>query len=253
VTRGYSGPLFHFPYRDFRRRTEPNLNDFITPVGIFGASCEAGERCYVPSTGPVTKHDFHKHCHFVRPVSGSQERKQLSYHAPLPPSPPLPNIFAPHVVQTRGLLRKVHSTRRNPSAFELTAGTRVHRPGRVGGESFPAPNSSQITISTPSENAVAVIQIDDPMLTHSQTTSQEQENDDQLLAEMVVQVTEVTHINLMSGIQAAQPPATTPAAATAAAAKPAGRQPKKRGRPKGSKDKQPQSRNRTQTGTQAGD
>jgi hypothetical protein len=108
--------------------------------------------------------------------------------------------------------------------------------------------------STPSENAVAVIQIDDPMLTHSQTTSQEQENEDQLLAEMVVQVTEVTHVNLMSGIQAAQPPATTPAAATAAAvAKPAGRQPKKRGRPKGSKDKQPQSRKRTQTGTQAGD
>jgi hypothetical protein len=108
--------------------------------------------------------------------------------------------------------------------------------------------------STPSENAVAVIQIDDPMLTHSQTTSQEQENEDQLLAEMVVQVTEVTHVNLMGGIQAAQPPATTPAAATAAAvAKPAGRQPKKRGRPKGSKDKQPQSRKRTQTGTQAGD
>jgi hypothetical protein len=109
----------------------------------------------LPSTGPVpsplfiilsyltkfnhkvTKHDFHKLCHFVRPVSAPQERKQLSCHAPLPPSPPLPNIFASHVVQTCGRLRKNHSTRRNPSAFEPTAGTQVHRPGRVGGESFP--------------------------------------------------------------------------------------------------------------------
>ena len=52
-------------------------------------------------------------------------------------------------------------------------------------------------------------------------TNQEQENedlDDQLRAEMgvsssqAVQVTEVTRVDLMSGIQAAQPPATTPAA-----------------------------------------
>ena len=68
-------------------------------------------------------------------------------------------------------------------------------------------------ISTPSDPnataAVAVIPIDDPTL---QTTNQEQENedlDDQLLAEMgvsssqAVQVTEVTQVDLMSGIQAA--------------------------------------------------
>ena len=123
-----------------------------------------------------------------------------------------------------------------------------------------ARKAPQITISTPSDPnataAVAVIPIDDPTL---QTTNQEQENedlDDQLLAEMgvsssqVVQVTEVTQVDLMSGIQAAQPP--TPAAALAVAAEPAGQQPKKRGRPKGSKDKQPRSRKRTQTGTQAG-
>lgn len=68
-------------------------------------------------------------------------------------------------------------------------------------------------ISTPSESttaAVAVILIDDSLLSHSRTTtSQEQENeglDDQLLAEMgagssqVVQVTEVTHVDLMSSI-----------------------------------------------------
>ena len=49
-----------------------------------------------------------------------------------------------------------------------------------------------------------------------------------------VQVTEVTQVNLMSGIQAAHPPATTPAAAApAAAAELAGQQPKKRCRPKG--------------------
>jgi hypothetical protein len=83
-----------------------------------------------------------------------------------------------------------------------------------------ARNSPQITISTPSDpNATAVILIDDPTL---QTTTQEQENedlDDKQLAEMgvsssqAVQVTEVTQVDLMSGIQAAQPPATTPAAA----------------------------------------
>jgi hypothetical protein len=76
--------------------------------------------------------------------------------------------------------------------------------------------------------AVAVIPIDDPTL---QTTNQEQESedlDDQLLAEMSVsssqnvQVTEVTQVDLMSGIQVAQSPATTPATAPAAAAKPAG-------------------------------
>jgi hypothetical protein len=67
-------------------------------------------------------------------------------------------------------------------------------------------------ISTPSESttaAVAVILIDDSILSHSRTTSQEQENeelDDQLLAEMgagssrVVQVTEVTQVDLMSSI-----------------------------------------------------
>ena len=88
--------------------------------------------------------------------------------------------------------------------------------------------------------AVAVIPIDDPTL---RTTYQEQESedlDDQLLAEMgvsssqAVQVTEVTQVDLMSGIQAAHPPATTPAAAApAAAAELAGQQPKKRCRPKG--------------------
>lgn len=66
-------------------------------------------------------------------------------------------------------------------------------------------------ISIPSESttaAVAVILIDDSLLSHSRTTtSQEQENEGhQLLAEMgagssqVVQVTEVTHVDLMSSI-----------------------------------------------------
>ena len=69
-------------------------------------------------------------------------------------------------------------------------------------------------ISTPSESttaAVAVILIDDSILSHSRTTSQEQENeelDDQLLAEIsmgagssqVVQVTEVIQVDLMSSI-----------------------------------------------------
>ena len=83
----------------------------------------------------VTKHDFHKHWHFVRPVSAPQDGEAAELPS-LPPPRPLPNIFAPHVVQTRGRPRRDHSTRRNPSAFELTAGAQVHRPGRVGGESF---------------------------------------------------------------------------------------------------------------------
>jgi hypothetical protein len=66
------------------------------------------------------------------------------------------------------------------------------------------------------------------------------------------QVVQAAQVDL-SGIQAAQPPATlvaTPAAAmAAAAAEPAGQQPRKRGRPKGSKNKQP--RKKTLTGTQA--
>jgi hypothetical protein len=57
-----------------------------------------------------------------------------------------------------------------------------------------------------------------------------------------VQLTEVTQVDLMGGIQAAHP---------AAAAELAGQQPKKRGRPKGSKDKQPRLRKR-KTGRQAG-
>ena len=70
-------------------------------------------------------------------------------------------------------------------------------------------------ISIPSESttaAVAVILIDDSILSHSRTTSQEQENeelDDQLLqlrsqmgagSSQVVQVTEVIQVDLMSSI-----------------------------------------------------
>lgn len=111
----------------------------------------------------------------------------------------------------------------------------------------------------------AVIPIDDPTLT--QTTVQEQENadlDDRLLAEMdtsfsqavqVDQVTQATQVDTSHGVQATQPPATptltVATAAAAAAVEPAGQQQRKRGRPKGSKDKQPRSRKRVQTGTQA--
>ena len=83
----------------------------------------------------VTRHDFHKHWHFVRPVNTPQDGEAAEL-PPSPPPPPRPNIFAPHVVRTRGRPRRDHSTRRNPSAFELTAGTQARRPGRVGGESF---------------------------------------------------------------------------------------------------------------------
>ncbi|KAN0075974.1 hypothetical protein V8E54_007244 [Elaphomyces granulatus] len=132
----------------------------------------------------VTKHDFHKHWHFVRAVSAPQDGEAAELLPPFHLLDRFPtNIFAPHVVRTRGRPRRDHSTRRNPSAFELTAGAQVQ-------VELVARNSPQITISTPSDPnataAVAVIPIDDPTL---QITNQEQENEDldyQLLAEMGV-------------------------------------------------------------------
>jgi hypothetical protein len=75
----------------------------------------------------ITRADFHKHWHFDRPGEAIQ--------LPVPPAPPQrPNIFAPHVVITRGRPREDRSTRRIPSQFEATAVVRRRRPGRVGGE-----------------------------------------------------------------------------------------------------------------------
>ena len=100
--------------------------------------------------------------------------------------------------------------------------------------------------------AAAVIPIDDPTI-----TAQEQENadlDDQLLAGMdtsfpqAVRVPQATQVDPSHGVQATP---TLTAATAAATAEPAGQQQRKRGRPKGSKDKQPRSRKRVQTGTQA--
>jgi hypothetical protein len=141
---------------------EPDLNNFITPAGmellvkqlylardiaigrpcsgsfttIYDIPCYHEIRLQKQLKRRITKHEFHKHWHFVRPVSAPQDGEA----AELPPPPPLPpqsNIFAPHVVKTRDRPRKDHSTRRDLSAFELTASTEAHRPGRVGGESFP--------------------------------------------------------------------------------------------------------------------
>ena len=88
--------------------------------------------------------------------------------------------------RTHGRPRRDHSTRRNPSDFELTAGTQARRLGRVGGESFSVKlfllgfiqqladhftlagiDSPHIATSTVLENAMAaaaVIPIDDPTL-----------------------------------------------------------------------------------------
>ena len=88
----------------------------------------------------VTKAKFHKHWHFERPVSSVEDGEVVE----LPPAPPPestanPHIFAPHIVVTRGRRRKDRTTRRDPSQFELTAGTTPlappsQRPGLVGGE-----------------------------------------------------------------------------------------------------------------------
>lgn len=90
----------------------------------------------------VTKAKFHKHWHFERPVSSVEDGEVIE----LPPSPPepitaSPHIFAPRKVVTRGRRRKDRTTRRDPSQFEITAGTtppapRAERPGLVGGETF---------------------------------------------------------------------------------------------------------------------
>jgi hypothetical protein len=106
---------------------------------IYGIPCYHHIRLLKELNRKVTKHDLHKHWYFERPVNVPQdgEAVELPPPPPPPPPPPLANIFAPHTVKTRGRPRKDHSTRRNSSAFELTAGTQTNGPGRVGGESFP--------------------------------------------------------------------------------------------------------------------
>jgi hypothetical protein len=43
----------------------------------------------------VTKHHFHKHWHFVRPIHTTEDGEQIELPA-LPPALPAPRIFAPH-------------------------------------------------------------------------------------------------------------------------------------------------------------
>ena len=75
---------------------------------------------------------FHPHWYFERPIVDDNEVLQLP--APLL-APPGPAIFAPRKVVTRGRKRKDNATRRDPSQFEVTAGTTPPaRPGRLGGE-----------------------------------------------------------------------------------------------------------------------
>lgn len=156
-----SRPSHEIQAKRWSEWVEPDLNNFITPAGmellvkqlylardvtvdghcsgsfttIHNIPCYHHIRLLKQFNRKVTRHDFHKHWHFVRPVNTPQDGEATEL-PPSSPPPSRPNIFAPHVVRTRGRPRRDHSTRRNPSAFELTAGTQARRPGRLGGESF---------------------------------------------------------------------------------------------------------------------
>ena len=99
---------------------------------IHGIPCYHTLRLMKSLNSIVRMEDFHCHWYFERPQVDDNEPLQL----PDPPAPPAgPAIFAPRKVVTRGRKRKDHSTRRDPSQFEVTTGIApLARPGRVGGE-----------------------------------------------------------------------------------------------------------------------
>ncbi|KAI9906245.1 hypothetical protein PsorP6_003987 [Peronosclerospora sorghi] len=157
---------------------------------------------------------------------------------PEPPlAPPGPVIFKPHVVITRGRRRKDKFTRRDLSAWELAtqllhAQAQIQRPGRVGGATSAAINFPQITVSTAARKEPSTdvpFTNEAPLPTTTQSYNQEEDLDNELLADLVLIG------NAHSAAQAAQ------SAAQTGAQEQAPLQPtqRKRGRPKGSKDRQP--------------
>ncbi|KAI9912015.1 hypothetical protein PsorP6_008975 [Peronosclerospora sorghi] len=202
---------------------------------IYGIPCYHEIRNRKRLSVKITKDDFHPHWHFERPFNG----KALGLPEP-PLPPPGPVIFKPHFVITRGRRRKDKSTRRDPSAWELAthrlqAQAQIQRPGRVDGATSAAIISPHITVSkaegnepstdVPSMNAA-------PLLTTTQTYSQEEDLDNELLAELMLTG------DAPSATQAAQSAAQQGAQEQA----PLQAIQRKRGRPKGSKDRQPRKR-----------
>jgi hypothetical protein len=78
--------------------SRPCSGSFTT---IHGIPCYHEIRLQKQLKHKITKHDFHKHWHFVQPVSAPQDGEAAEVLPPPPPSLPAsqPNIFAPHVVK----------------------------------------------------------------------------------------------------------------------------------------------------------
>ncbi|KAI9914672.1 hypothetical protein PsorP6_006828 [Peronosclerospora sorghi] len=194
---------------------------------IYGIPCHHEIRNRKRLSVKITKEDFHPHWHFERPFNG----KALGLPEP-PLAPPGPVIFKPHVVITRGRRRKDKSARGDPSAWELAtqrlqAQAQIQRPGRFGGATSAAIISPHITVSKSEGNEPST---DVPSM--NATYSKEEYLDNELLAELVFTG------DAPSATQAAQ------SAAQQGAKEQAPLQPiqRKRGRPKGSNDRQPRKR-----------
>jgi len=84
-------------------------DDVVKTTGDFetiqGIPCYHSLRVMQRLNVKVTKHDFHKHSHFERPVNAAKDGEQIELLAP-PPAPPAPTISAPHTVVTRGRQRR---------------------------------------------------------------------------------------------------------------------------------------------------
>ncbi len=87
----------------------------------------------------IKKGHFHGYWHFERDT-------ESLLLPPLPPLQPGPTIFPPEKIITRGRPQRDRSTRRDPSLFEITAGStalRRQRPGQIRGERSAAHSTPQ--------------------------------------------------------------------------------------------------------------
>jgi len=179
----------------------------------------------------VTKHHFHRHWHFESDTS-----------IPLPPpSAPsaTPIIFPPDKVVTKGRRRQDRTTRHDPSAFELSAGPLpAPRPGRIGGETSYTQSTSTASAAAsasahpplPTASAAASASAHPPLPTASAPTSAPPPTAQQEGEAMAQQARQPLNLALhQEQEQETQEGQDNQPAAP----------PRKRGRPKGSKDKQP--------------
>jgi MULE transposase domain len=217
---------------------------------IYGIPCYHTLRSMRTYKRTVRKEDFHRHWHFHR---------DGAIPLPPPPAPPAARIiYPPNKVVTRGRPRADRSTRRNPSAFEtstLIGPPPAPRLGRLGGqistarstpagaplEQPPAPGSALALTTLAASQRSAPRATQPPPAAPANLTQQAADIQAQM-AQLQAQLQE---------IQAQQAEGVTQSregeeqavqqqwAQEQVAQQPIATAPRKRGRPKGSKDKQP--------------